>query len=156
MIAANLQVLQRFGQLFTEMVFDVLDAPAVADPATVIRAAAVAAADKVGVPLVKMVAQHPGDSNPMVACYIDSALPAMLIILYKYADDPAACLLASANAGGENVARGAVLGTLMGAAFGKAGLPGWMVDGLLQTAELEAEIAGLQRAVEHTAATGNL
>lgn len=148
--------LPRFGQLYTEMIFDVLDAPAGADSATVIRAAAVAAADKVGLSLVKMVAQHPGDSNPMVACYIDSAFPAMLIILHKYADDPAACLLASANAGGENVARGAVLGTLMGAAVGKTTLPRWMIDGLLQTAELEAEIAGLQRAVEPIAAAGNL
>ena len=41
-------MLPRFGQLYTEMIFDVLDAPAGADSATVIRAAAVAAADKVG------------------------------------------------------------------------------------------------------------
>ena len=50
----------------------------------------------------------------MTACYIASNFPVMLKIAYKYADDPKAALLASANAGGENVNRSAILGALMG------------------------------------------
>jgi hypothetical protein len=37
---------------------------------------------------------------------------------YKYAEDPKAGLLANANTGGENVARGAVLGAVYGAGLG--------------------------------------
>lgn len=58
-------------------------------------------------------------SDPMVACYIDSSFPAMLHLAYRYADHgPRMGLLANANAGGENVARGSALGALFGAAYG--------------------------------------
>lgn len=40
-------------------------------------------------------------NDPMVACYIDSAFPAMLVFAYKYADSLEEGILASANAGGE-------------------------------------------------------
>ena len=54
--------------------------------------------------------------DPMVACYIDSSFPAMLFMLYKYADkDIGTVALANANAGGENVARGSALGAILGA-----------------------------------------
>jgi len=39
--------------------------------------------------------------DPMVACYIDSAYPAMLVFAYRYADSLEGGILASANAGGE-------------------------------------------------------
>ena len=61
-----------------------------------------------------MVERSNGD--PMVACYIDSSFPALLHFAYKYADSPERAVLANANAGGENVARGSLLGALMGAA----------------------------------------
>lgn len=55
-------------------------------------------------------------TDPMVACYIDSSFPAMLHLAYRYADmGPKTALLANANAGGENVARGSALGALLGA-----------------------------------------
>jgi len=38
----------------------------------------------------------------------------LLFLAYKYADSPERAILANANAGGENVARGSLLGTLMG------------------------------------------
>jgi hypothetical protein len=41
------------------------------------------------------------NTDPMVACYIDSAYPAMLVFAYRYADNLEAGILASANAGGE-------------------------------------------------------
>jgi hypothetical protein len=42
----------------------------------------------------------------------------MVDAAYKYAEDPKAGLLANANTGGENVARGAVLGAVYGAGLG--------------------------------------
>lgn len=65
------------------------------------------------------------DSDPMVACYIDSAFPALLFFAYKYGHSVEEAILASANAGGENVARGALLGALVGAQHGFAGFPAW-------------------------------
>ena len=53
-------------------------------------------------------------NDPMVACYIDSSFPALLFFAYKYANSPEEAILANANAGGENVARGSLLGALMG------------------------------------------
>ena len=66
----------------------------------------------------------------MVACYIDSSFPALLHFAYKYAESPEQAVLANANAGGENVARGSLLGAILGAAHGTQGWPKWAVDGL--------------------------
>jgi len=79
----------------------------------------------------------------MVACYIESSFPALLHFAYKYADSPEQAVLANANAGGENVARGSLLGALMGAAHGSTGFDawnGWMRDELLRGKEIEQEI----------------
>jgi len=53
------------------------------------------------------------------ACYISDSWPAILYLAYKYRDDPRAGLLANANAGGDNVHRGAVLGVLFGLLHGR-------------------------------------
>lgn len=54
------------------------------------------------------------------ACYISDSWPAVLYLAYKYRDNPRAGLLANANAGGDNVHRGAVLGVLFGLLHGRA------------------------------------
>lgn len=87
-----------------------------------------------------MVERSAGRGDPMTACYIDSAFPAMLFMAYKYAEDPEKALLANANAGGENVARGSLLGALMGAAYGNAGFPAWTREGLYSKEEIAQEI----------------
>lgn len=97
-------------------------------------------------------------SDPMSACYIDSAFESLLVIAYKYADkdksgqkidSSAACdagasfegtLIANTNAGGENVARGAALGALLGARVGYKNIPEWMKNGLLHKEEINKEI----------------
>ena len=78
-------------------------------------------------------------SDPMVACYIESSFPAMLFIVYKYADSVEKAILASANAGGENVARGSILGALIGAAHGMSQFPEW-TKGLYEKDKIMAEI----------------
>lgn len=76
----------------------------------------------------------------MTACYIDSSFPAMLWFLYKYAHSFEECILANANAGGENVARGALIGVIMGAKHGMKGMPDWTKNGLFAKDEINAEI----------------
>jgi ADP-ribosylglycohydrolase len=58
---------------------------------------------------------------------------------YKY-DGMEEGLLASTNAGGENVARGATLGALYGAAGGMAAIPPHLKNGLYAHDAIEAEI----------------
>jgi len=61
----------------------------------------------------------------MSACYIDSNFPTMLHLNYRYYHSFEEACLANANAGGENVARGSLMGALFGAAYGMKGLPEW-------------------------------
>jgi len=86
-------------------------------------------------------------SDPMTACYLDSSVPALLHFAYKYASDPVQGLLASVNAGGENVARGAALGALFGAATGFKALPAWVVEGLVAGEEAGKEATALAELV---------
>ena len=65
---------------------------------------------------VKLMVENAGGEDPMAACYIDQSFPALLHFAYKYADNPEQAVLANANAGGENVARGSLIGALLGAA----------------------------------------
>lgn len=52
------------------------------------------------------------------ACYIAEAMPAALYLVWKYHDDFAAGITANAMVGGDNCHRGAVTGSLLGAACG--------------------------------------
>lgn len=79
----------------------------------------------------------------MVACYVSQSFPALLHFAYKYADSPEAAVLASANAGGENVARGSLLGAMMGAAHGVNAWPAWAREGLHHKKEINQEIENL-------------
>ena len=55
------------------------------------------------------------------ACYIDEAFPAALALAYRHAGDFAAGVCANAQCGGDNCHRGAVVGSLLGAAAGDPG-----------------------------------
>ncbi|CAD7937702.1 unnamed protein product [Amoebophrya sp. A25] len=106
--------LPQWGVLYDELLGRVL----LGQP---LRAAVLEVAEKINpgfIKVLKKAATTSSDSDPMTACYIQSSFPAMLVFAYKYADDPVKALLASANAGGENVNRSAILGALMGAAHG--------------------------------------
>ncbi len=52
------------------------------------------------------------------ACYIAEAMPASLYLAWKYHDDFSAGITANAMAGGDNCHRGAVVGSMLGAANG--------------------------------------
>jgi ADP-ribosylglycohydrolase len=57
------------------------------------------------------------------ACSISSALPSVLCLALKYGDDTETAFIENAMAGGDNCARGLVLGMLLGAANGISSIP---------------------------------
>jgi len=65
------------------------------------------------------------------ACYVEDSVPAVVYLALKYHDDPETALIANTNLGGDNAARGAVLGALLGAAHGVEKFPDCWVDGLV-------------------------
>ncbi len=64
------------------------------------------------------------------ACSISSALPSVLYLALKYEDDIENALTENAMAGGDNCARGLVLGMLLGAANGMTSIPNHWVENL--------------------------
>jgi len=74
------------------------------------------------------------------ACYIDQSFPSVLYLAARYADDFEEALVANANVGGDNCHRGAVLGSLLGAALGVEAIPKRWIEGLRGRGELETEI----------------
>jgi len=59
---------------------------------------------------------------------------------YKYGADFETAMLANANCGGENVARGMVMGALIGAAHGASRIPQHLKDGLKDSAKIAQDI----------------
>ena len=57
------------------------------------------------------------------ACYVEDAVPAVIYLAYKYADDPVQALVANTHLGGDNAHRGALMGALVGAACGVDAFP---------------------------------
>jgi ADP-ribosyl-[dinitrogen reductase] hydrolase len=72
------------------------------------------------------------------ACYPEHGLPLLLYIAKAYNVDVESALLANANAGGDNVHRGMVLGMLVGAANKE--IPGHLKQGLIASNDLQIEI----------------
>ena len=64
------------------------------------------------------------------ACSISSALPSVLFLALKHGDDIETAFIENAMAGGDNCARGLVLGMLLGAANGISSIPERWVDEL--------------------------
>lgn len=124
-----------YAYLYSDMLLSVLHGES-------LSVAAQSAGKQLGLDVAAQVrrAPHCERNDPMVACYITSAFPALLFFASKYGDQGAeTLLLASANAGGENVARGSLLGALIGAKEGLQGLPQSLVSGLKLSRELLAE-----------------
>ncbi|MBW2410606.1 MAG: ADP-ribosylglycohydrolase family protein [Deltaproteobacteria bacterium] len=65
------------------------------------------------------------------ACYVEDSVPAVLYLALKYHADPEKALIVNTNLGGDNAARGSVLGALLGASHGIEGFPRRWIDGLV-------------------------
>jgi hypothetical protein len=77
-------------------------------------------------------------SRLATACYPEHGLPVMLYLAVRHKLDLEAALLANANAGGDNVHRGMVLGLLVGAASDN--VPPTLKTGLVDHVALSTEI----------------
>jgi len=64
------------------------------------------------------------------ACYVEHSIPAVIYLALKYHDDPEKALIINTNLGGDNAARGSVLGALLGAEHGIENFPRRWIDGL--------------------------
>ena len=65
------------------------------------------------------------------ACYVEDSVPAVIYLALKYHNEPEKALVANTNLGGDNAARGSILGALLGAACGVEKFPHHWVDGLV-------------------------
>lgn len=74
------------------------------------------------------------------ACYPEHGLPMLLYLAQKHRFDFESALLANANAGGDNVHRGMLLGLILGAASDT--LPDHLISGLASHKEIKNEIEG--------------
>ena len=66
------------------------------------------------------------------ACYVEDSVPAVVYLALKYHDDPERALIVNTNLGGDNAARGSVLGALLGADHGVEAFPNRLVQSLLE------------------------
>ena len=137
-------VVLRLAYLYSDMLVSIIK------DGTSVRDAAVAASTTLGIDMIGEVRRSGSSRDPMTACYIDSAFPVMLFMAVKYGDfdegGAAAAekmLLASANAGGENVARGSLLGALAGASVGLSNFPSSLRDDLALAGPLKEEASKL-------------
>merc|ERR1711997_1022551 len=92
-------------------------------------------------------------ADPMSACYVSSNFPVMLMLAYKYADSLEQALLASANAGGENVNRNALLGGIMGASKGMSEEVKRLLEGLSLKDDLIKEVEKFSKTEKPTERT---
>jgi len=79
---------------------------------------------------------------------LDSSFPSVLHFAYKYGGDFESCLLANSNCGGENVARGMVLGALLGAAHGVKAIPAHLREGLKDSEGIARDVEAFVACVQ--------
>lgn len=147
-VTRNSRVLQTYARAWGAMVFRTVRAAAEPPPSASSFAADMARTLGLRAPQAR-------STNEITACYLDSAVPAMLDTVVKYM--PSAkqtvwdALLENANTGGENVHRGSCLGAIWGATA--ASLPSAttepkLMNGLYQREALSKEIQDFINAIK--------
>ncbi|CAK9046483.1 unnamed protein product [Durusdinium trenchii] len=90
-----------------------------------------------------------GRKDPMTSTSLEEGFPSILHYMFRYHDSFPALLLAQANAGGECVHRGTLLGALAGAAHGMKGIPAEWLSGLVERQKIKEEIEAYVAALCH-------
>lgn len=72
-----------------------------------------------------------------LACPAPQALPTLLLLLERCGDNFENALIENVMAGGDNAARGLALGMILGAKFGKSGIPARWLTGLEAAPQVE-------------------
>jgi ADP-ribosylglycohydrolase len=75
------------------------------------------------------------DNHLGAGCFIDESLPVVIYLLLKYDKQAEKGLIVNTNLGGNNAARGAILGALLGAANGVQAFPVRWIKGLIDPPE---------------------
>jgi ADP-ribosylglycohydrolase len=75
------------------------------------------------------------------SCPIPAALPAVIYLVLKHGSHLEAAFIENAMAGGDNCARGLVLGMILGAAYGVEAIPQRWISGLRAAPAIEAFLA---------------
>ena len=73
-----------------------------------------------------------------LSCAMEKALPAVFAILLRHGDNLETALIENVMAGGDSAARGLVLGTILGAAYGRRSVPERWIAALQAGARVEA------------------
>lgn len=88
-----------------------------------------------------------------LTCHTPEAFPLTLWFLLRYPDQPLEAIVQNTMAGGDNAARGLLIGLVMGAAHGTAWMPLSWSDGLRAHDEIEALITLLEPGSRSTVQT---
>ena len=133
---------QAFAQLFGSLMRSVAVTAPEGHEMLFLRQASLTVAEKLG---IRLHTRRPTD--PLTACYLNTAFPSVLQMVYKYSnpdiDRGAAfrnAVMANANRGGENVATGALIGAMLGGACGFRNLPSDLVRGLKDNEAIERRV----------------
>jgi ADP-ribosyl-[dinitrogen reductase] hydrolase len=162
-VTRNSRVLQQYARAWGALVFRTVRAAAETPPSagastrTAVYAKDMAKALGLRTPQAR-------STNEITACYLDSAVPAMLDTVVKYMPSETQsvwdALLENANTGGENVHRGSCLGAIWGAAAASSPstvIEPKLINGLYHREALHQEIQefldAIHRKAEATATT---
>jgi ADP-ribosylglycohydrolase len=147
-VTRNSMVLGDACAAWSELIVNVMGKSTPSSSSSIVQKAAETVAKKLGMRKPKV-----RSADEVTACYLGSSMPALLDNIVKYnsnrGSDIWMTLLANANTGGENVARGSVLGAALGAAAASPNdpLPEQLFHGLYDHESLEKEIEEFVNAV---------
>ncbi len=85
-----------------------------------------------------------------LTCHMPEAFPLTLWFLLRYHDQPLEAIVMNTMAGGDNAARGLLIGLLMGAAHGTAWMPASWIEGLRANDEIQALLTILEPSSKST------
>jgi ADP-ribosyl-[dinitrogen reductase] hydrolase len=155
-VTRNSRVLQQYARAWGAMVFRTVRAAAESPPEGTATPTASYAKDMAKA--LGLRTPQARSTNEITACYLDSAVPAMLDTVVKYMPSVKQsvwdALLENANTGGENVHRGSCLGAIWGAAAASspsAAIEPKLVNGLYHHTELNEEIQAFLNAIQKDA-----
>lgn len=137
-VTRNSRSLEQMSKPLADLIWDVLKNDGQENET--LRTSFNKAAKSMGLPKPRISRQ-----DGISACYLHSSLPPLFDMMLKYAtsipNDVWTGVLANANAGGENVHRGSILGAILGGAATMENIPTTkMIDGLYHKDELTKEI----------------
>lgn len=98
-----------------------------------------------GLPPVQVCGGATPENRLATACYTEHGLAAVLYLALKFGDDFRGAQEANVALGGHSTARGALLGCIMGARVGMAGIPAAWISELAAPNVVQADVAAVRR-----------